>query len=426
LNEPSSGVTGSCAYLVGRYPSRTHTFILNEVRAIREAGLRVQTISVRRPPSEMLLSEADRQEADRTEFLRPVGPLRLARAHARALLRAPMAYLRTLTWSLGTSPGGMRATLWQLFYFGQAMLLWDRVEPGEARHVHVHHANVASDLAMLACRFANAAAGPNGARRWTWSVTVHGPDDFADVQRGKLALKAREAEAVICVSEFGRRQVLSVVEGDVRQRIHTIHCGVDLQRFRPRQRTAKRAGPLSVLTVAQLAPRKGIEVLLDALARLRAREVAVDLVVVGEGDERSRLEARARACGLEVEVTFAGAVGHDRIADYYGRADVFCLPSFAEGIPIVLMEAMAQEIPVVATSVMGIPELIVDRQSGLLVAPGRPDLLADALNELANDLELRRKLGREGRARVEAGFELHRVARQLLDVLRPLIARDTL
>jgi glycosyltransferase involved in cell wall biosynthesis len=414
------GTVGRCAYLVSRYPSQTHTFILNEVRAMREAGVHVETVSIRRVSSEALLADADRREYDRTHALLPVAPARLVRAHARALGRAPLAYLRTLVSALRDARGGPRATLWQLFYFGEALLLWAWLEDRGVRHVHVHHANVSSDVALLACRFANALERSEGAERWTWSLTLHGPTEFADVPGHKLRLKTETADAVVCVSDYARSQLLSIVDGNVGGRLHTVHCGVDMERFSPRAST-RNDGPLSVLTVAQLARRKGIDVLLDAVALLRERDVPVDAVIVGEGGERRGLEARARELGLDEVVTFAGAVGQDRIPDYYARADVFCLPSFAEGIPIVLMEAMARELPVVATAIMGVPELVVHGRCGLLVAPARADELAAALEELARDPALREQLGREGRRRVADGFELHAVVGQLRDVLAPLI-----
>jgi colanic acid/amylovoran biosynthesis glycosyltransferase len=405
------GAAGRAAYLVSRYPSQTHTFILNEVRAMREAGVRVETVSIRRVSPEALLADADRREFERTHALLPVPPAQLVRAHARALRHRPFAYMRTLVSALRDSPGGARATLWQLFYFAEAMLLWAWLGDRGVRHIHVHHANVSSDVAMLACRFAN----------WTWSLTVHGPTEFADVPGHKLRLKTEAADAVICVSDYARSQLLSIVDGDVRGRLPTVHCGVDIERFSPRD-PAPVEGPFSVLTVAQLARRKGIDVLLDAVALLRERDVPVEAVIVGDGDERRSLEARARRLGLDDAVTFAGAVGQDRIPDYYARASVFCLPSFAEGIPIVLMEAMARELPVVATAIMGVPELVVHGRNGLLVPPARADELAAALEELARDPALREQLGREARERVAEAFELRSSVRGLLDVLGPLIA----
>jgi glycosyltransferase involved in cell wall biosynthesis len=412
---------GSCAYLVSRYPSQTHTFILNEVRAMRAAGVRVEPVSIRRVSNDALLADADRREFERTHALLPVAPARLFGAHARACARAPLAYTRTLASAMRDSAGGARAMLWQLFYFGEAVLLWAWLEERGLRHVHVHHANVSSDVALLACRFANAARASDEGERWTWSLTLHGPTEFADVPGHKLRLKAEGADAVVCVSDFARSQVLALADGELDGGVHTVHCGVDLDRFSPREPTAT-GDLLSVLTVAQLVPRKGIDVLLEAVAQLRDRGIAVEAMVVGEGAERHNLEAHARELGVGDIVTFAGAIGQDRIAEYYARADVFCLPSFAEGIPIVLMEAMAREVPVVATAIMGVPELVLHGRTGLLVPPARADELAAALENLSRDPVLREELGRAGRERVAEGFELHNVVGQLREVLGPLLS----
>jgi glycosyltransferase involved in cell wall biosynthesis len=165
------------------------------------------------------------------------------------------------------------------------------------------------------------------------------------------------------------------------------------------------------LNVAGMSRRKGHELLLDALADLRHRGIPFRAVLVGDGEERGRIEAHAAALGLrEPEVHFAGALGQDAVPLEYRNADVFCLPSYAEGVPTVLMEAMASELPVVGTHIMGVPELIEHERSGLLVPPARADALADALARLAQDPELRARLGRAARERVEREFELRRAA----------------
>src|SRR4051794_39574402 len=160
------------AYLVSRYPAVTHTFVLGEVRALRDAGVQVQTMSVRRASEKDVLSDVDRQEASTTHALLPAPVGRLLADHARAFVRHPMAYTRTLAHALALSTGGARALLWQLFYFAEAIMAWSWLRNRGIRHLHVHFANPASDVAMLTTRFGSAAAGRG--ERWTWSVTMHG------------------------------------------------------------------------------------------------------------------------------------------------------------------------------------------------------------------------------------------------------------
>jgi colanic acid/amylovoran biosynthesis glycosyltransferase len=411
-------VTGerACAYLVSRYPSVTHTFILGEVAAMRAAGVRVETASIRRVPRDQLLSQTDHEEDARTYALLPASVPALVRAHGAALARAPGAYVKTLWRALRLAHAGGRARLWQLFYFGEAMLLWAWMERKDVRHVHVHHANVSSDVAMLATGFANAAGA---SRRWTWSITIHGPTELLDVAGHKLRAKIADAAAVVCTSDFARSQVASLADPSTLEKVTTVRCGIDVERFAPGTGGERDAGAtLEVLCVAALSRRKGHRVLIEALRDAEG----VHVTLAGDGAERAALEALVDRHGLRDRVRFLGAVAHDRVADLYRRADIFCLPSFAEGLPTVLMEAMASGLPVVATNVMGTAELVEHGVSGYVLPPARPDLVADALRELAGDAELRLRLGTAGRERVARDYEGTAAVERLRDTLAPLIA----
>jgi hypothetical protein len=217
------------AYLTSRYPAVSHTFIAREVRGLRELGVDVCTYAVRGAAAGDALSPGDRAELARTVALLPTTPGRLAGAHARALARAPLAYLRTLAGSVRLSTGGLRATLWRLFYFAEAMLLWDSCRAGRIGHVHVHFPNVAADVAMLAAGF-GAAAG-RGPR--TWSLSVHGPTEFFDVRGHRLAEKVADARFVVCISDFARSQVMGVVEPAQWPKLHVVRLGVDLAQLDP-------------------------------------------------------------------------------------------------------------------------------------------------------------------------------------------------
>jgi len=409
---------GGCAYLVARYPGVTHTFIVGEVRGLRSIGVRVKTASIRRVTDEEILSEVDREEQLRTRALLPSSIAELIGCHARALTRSPRAYLRTLVHALRAAHAGGRPRLWQLFYFGEAVLLWSWLETQGLHHIHVHHANVSADVAMLACSLANAAGAE---RAWTWSLTIHGPTELLDVTTHKLASKVADAAAVVCTSDFARSQVAALTAPTDLAKVHTVRQGVDLVAFRRSRSDREREGPTEILCVAALSRRKGHAVLLEALAQLIDRGSSVRLTLVGGGSERLALESDAAALGIASAVCFAGPTGHDRIVALYERADVFCLPSFAEGIPTVLMEAMAMELPVVSTTAMGIGELVEHERSGILVSPARPDLIAAALSRLLDDPDLRRRMGREGRRRVERDYNRASAVHALHDVLAPLL-----
>ncbi len=396
------------AYLTAAYPKVSHTFIAREIDALRHLGFDVRTFSIRRAPPEALLTDADRRAADETFAIIPVDRRRLFRAHVRAFRARPLRYAATLARALRMSSGGVRANLWQCFYFAEAILLWDELEAQRVKHVHAHFANVASAVAMLAASF----GAQDG---YSWSFTMHGPTEFEDVTRFAIGEKIRSARFVACISDYCRAQLMKLVAPDSWAKLQVVHCGLDFVHLTTGQ-SGEPAGadnPLQVLCVGRLVPDKGQVLLLEAVARLREQGVPIDLTLVGDGPDRAAL---ARAVGrLEIggSVVFAGSLGEADVSALYRSTDVFCLPSFAEGVPVVLMEAMAHGLPVVATRVAGVSELVEDDVSGAVVSAGRVDLLVAALGRLAADPELRRRWGEAGRVRVRQDYDIRTSARVL-------------
>lgn len=396
-----------CAYIASRYPYVSHTFILREVLALRARGAEVETVTVRRPDPADVIGRVDEQELASTFAILPTTPGRLIAAHAAAIGHGPLAYFRTLLESLRDAPLGLRTTTWQFFYFVEAVLLWRWLERRALRHVHAHHANVATDLAMIATRLAVRLGESN-----TWSFTVHGPADFERSDAHKLGLKASRADAVVAISDFARAQILALTGPEHQDRVSVIHCGVDLSNYSMTPRSAG-SGPMRVLTVGRLEKRKGHAILLQAVAALRRDDTRVALTVVGDGPERPALESLADELGIADDVSFAGALAADAVTGLYADADAFCLASFSEGVPIVLMEAMASGVPVVATSIAGIPELVEDGRSGLLVTPGSVDELAAAIARLDGDPEARERYAQAGVERVADRYSLADSAAEL-------------
>jgi glycosyltransferase involved in cell wall biosynthesis len=399
------------AYVCNRYPAISNTFILREVAALRKLGVPVETISVRRPRPGDLLARADREEHVRTHYLLPPRVAQLLHAHLRAFFSRPRRYLETLLLAWRLSPKGVRARVWQLLYFAEAVMLWHHCEGRGVRHLHAHFAYVASDDALLAARLGG----------WTWSFSMHGPPEFYDVRGTRLAAKVERADAVICISDFCRSQLMSFAHPTHWPKLHVVRCGILTERYEPRVVPDEPAfDAVNVLTVARLVPVKGHAVLLDALAALMARGIEVTLTWIGDGPERDALLERAEWHGVSCRVRLLGAMGQDDIRAEYERADIFCLPSFAEGLPVVLIEAMAMQVPVVATQVMGVPELVNHGVSGLLVPPARADLLADALELLAREPGERASMGAAGRAKVLADHDAARSGSVLRNVYRGL------
>ena len=393
------------AYLVGR-PGLSHTFIAREIDGVRALGIDVDEMSIRRAPSADLLTERDRRAAAATFSILPIGPVGLVAPHLVAFVRRPRRYLQTLALALRLSARGARSDLWHLFYFAEAIVLWRELRRRGIEHVHVHFANVASAVALLASHFGER----DGC---SWSFTMHGYTEFDDVVGFALAEKVRRAAFVACIGDYCRSQLMKLVEPDQWGKLEIVRCGLDAGRY-PRVERAKGAGePIEVLCVGRLVVAKGLPVLIEAIAELAERDVAVTVTLVGDGPERGAIEAQARALGVGDRVRLLGAMSPEQLIDRYAAADVFCLPSFAEGIPVVLMEAMASGLPVVTTRITGIPELVEDGSSGALVAPGRPELLADAIERLAADPALRERWGARGRERVIEEFDVAESAHRL-------------
>lgn len=249
---------------------------------------------------------------------------------------------------------------------------------------------------------------------------MHGCVEFWEVDRFNLVRKVAAADLVICISDFTRAQLMALCDPQHWSKLHVVHCGVELDRYQPRDSTRTTGDPVQVLAVGRLSHEKGHLMLLAAVAELRRRSLFAQFTFVGDGPLRGRLEAEAKRLEIEDLVTFTGAAGQDEMPAFFARADIFCQPSFAEGIPVVLMEAMAVGLPVVSTSVAGIPELVGHGRTGLLLPPGRPDLLADALSRLVASADLRIAMGRAGRAIVEQNFDVVACAGQIADLFAGL------
>jgi colanic acid/amylovoran biosynthesis glycosyltransferase len=403
------------AYVMSHYPAISHAFVLREIEHVRATGVELATLSIHRTPEAELLDEADRRAAATTFSVLPTSAAALLAAHAEALVRSPRRYLSTLALAIRTGAPGSRERLWHLFYFAEAMLALRHCRRHGIAHLHAQFADSATDVAMLVTHYRRGQTARG--RACSWSLAVHGSAEFYDVSRYALEAKLDDALFAVAISDFGRSQLMRLTPRDRWPHIHVVRCGVDLDRFTP---PAERAGSprrAEILFVGRLLHGKGLPLLFEAVAALRSGGLDVRVTIVGDGPARVGCEAAAERLGLRAAVRFLGAVGQDEILHLYDRADLFCLPSFAEGIPVVVMEAMAMELPVVTTRIMGIPELVEDGEEGILVPPGRVDPLADALERLVRSPDERRRMGRAARRKVERDYDVATSARRMRAVL---------
>ncbi|RBO53186.1 colanic acid biosynthesis glycosyltransferase WcaL [Rhodovulum sp. BSW8] len=398
------------AYLTGEYPAVSHTFILREIEALRGHGLEVITASIRRTGPEHHRGPAEKAAAASTFYVldaaRRPGPL--ARALLMAL-RRPGVFSRVLRLAWQARRPGLRGALYQLFYLAEALILAGHLRRAGATHLHNHFAQASATVAMLAAELAGL----------PFSFTLHGPADFLDPVGWRLDEKIRRARFVACISHFCRSQAMIHARPADWPKLAIVHCGVEPDRYR--RDPAPATGPVparELLFVGRLAAVKGVPLLLEAMARLRAEHPGARLTLIGDGPERARIEAEAARLGLGDRVVFAGYRSQDEVAGALARSDLFVLPSFAEGVPVVLMEAMAAGLPVIATRIAGIPELVEDGVSGRVVDPGSAAALTAAIGAVLADPGGAARMGAAGRDRVRAGFDVRAEALRLATLFR--------
>ncbi|TNC50552.1 glycosyltransferase family 4 protein [Rubellimicrobium rubrum] len=393
--------TGPVVWLTGEYIRVSHTFIQREVAALRNLGFDVRTFSVRRTGSRELVGPELEAEAARTFYILDAAkrPAVAVKAHATALVGRPTTWLRMLYTAWATAPAGLRGRTYGLIYFHEAVVLAAELRRQGVVHLHNHYATASCAVARLAAPLAGI----------TWSFTVHGPDDLAAPIHWRLDDKVREASFVVCISSYARSQVMLHVPPDQWNKLHIVHCGVEPARY-GRERTSK---PDHLLFVGRLVAQKGLPILLEALARARAERPSISLTIVGDGRDRPELEKQAESLGLHEAVRFVGYKNQDEVAQLLSESTALVLPSFAEGVPVVLMEAMATGLPVVATRINGVPELVEDGVAGRLVPPSDEQALANAMIEITEDADRIKLMGQAGRSKVLAEFDLGQEAARL-------------
>ena len=394
-------------YLVSQYPAVSHTFVLREVLALRRRGVDVRVVSVRRcdrPITALSAEEAD--EAKRTFSVMGAGALHALIANLRVLSRHPIGYVRGLLYAWALSRGTPRLLVMYSCYFLEAVVAGNYFERQGVTAIHTHFS---STVLLILARIL----------RVRYSLTAHGSGEFVDVVGFHLAEKVAGAIFVATVGQYGMSQVMNASDPAHWHKIVVLPLGVDVEAFRPRRVLQRDQNePFRVLSVGRLSAPKGYPILIEAVALLRGRARDVRLTLVGEGPERTALEKLIAVRGLHDSVRLAGACNHDRVVDYYDSSDAFVLSSFLEGVPVVLMEAMAMELPCIATWITGIPEIIDSGIEGLLVPPATASAIADAVERLMDDPEGAGQLGNAARRKVVARYDLGRNVERLAEEFR--------
>ena len=401
------------AYIVKAWPRLSETFVLNEIVSLEQRGVRIRIFSVREPDPGPSHSKVSQVRAKVTYLAFRTHWKKVVPANLRLFCRRPGRYLQVLFRVFARMV--MRHRLLPPWHFFEAAYLVDMLARNPVDHLHAHFASTPTLVALYAHRLSGI----------PYTFTAHAKDIYVsdpDIFRIKL----QEARAVITCTKYNREFLSKQFGALCERKVRTIYHGLDLSQFSFRLPTKADCHEPIILSVARLIEKKGLCDLIAAADILRRRGRAFHVEIIGSGPQRETLKAQAKRLGLAERVRLAGGQAHDAVCLAYQRASVFVLPCVVasngdrDGIPNVLLEAMASGVPVVSTPISGIPELIEPGLDGLLVPPNNPAALAEAMDKLLGSQELRESLARAARAKIESSFSLDASAERLLDLFGEL------
>jgi colanic acid/amylovoran biosynthesis glycosyltransferase len=394
------------AYLVNQYPQSSQSFIRREIAALEKLGLEVLRYTVRRWPGQ-LVDESDRREVDRTRAVLDGGSWRLIPAFFLAAITRPIAFFRALGAATRIGRRSGRGVILHWVYLAEACILARWFRSDGVGHVHAHFGTNSTTVAML-CRILG---GP------PYSFTAHGPEEFDKPEPLALEEKIRRAAFVAAISDFGRSQLLRWCSYEEWPKAHVVRCGLDAMFLNG----SPVPPPTSTqfVCVGRLSAQKGQVVLLEACARLAEAGIDARVKLVGDGEMREVIERRIGELKLGDRVTLLGWQTNEQVRNHLLESRALVLPSFAEGLPVVIMGSLALRRPVISTSVAGIPELVETGVTGWLVTPGSVEALAQAMREaLQAPVEKLRSMGEAGAERVARRHNADIEAARLADLLR--------
>jgi glycosyltransferase involved in cell wall biosynthesis len=392
------------AYFINDYPRVSHSFIRREIQAIERCGFDVQRIALRGWKG-ALPDPDDRLERDRTRYLLREGIAGLILPTLRTMQRSPLRFFAALRLAVKMAVDSERPLPYHLIYLAEASRLLKWLQAGGACRVHAHFGTNSAEVVMLA----RALGGP------PYSFTVHGPAEF--LRPMKLDIKIRRAAFVVAISEFGRSQLYLRSRHEDWPRVKVVHCGLDKAFYDVAPVPIPPAPRL--VCVGRLCAAKGQLLLVEAVALLAAQGLECELVLAGDGPAREELEALIARHDLRDRVHITGWIGSAEVRQHILASRALVLPSFAEGLPVVIMEAMALRRPVLATYIAGIPELVRPSRDGWLFPAGSMEELARAMQEcLTMPVELLERIGASAYERVVSRHAVDTEAGKLAELFR--------
>jgi len=400
-------------YLIGQYPAINHGYLLAEVRRLRDLGFPIETVSVSLPdrPKEAL-TEAEQEEAARTYYIKSFSVMDVVRMNLAEFVLHPLRYLRGLAFALRLPGLALGKIPYYVAYLAEAILLGRRMRDLGVAHVH---ASFSATVALIAARIFPI----------TWSFGVYGFGELHDPSGTNLAERIKSARFIRSNSKFGRGQLMLSCHRDEWPKLLYCPLGIDPAEFDPAGNGRCQSSSIRLLSVGRLSEEKGQAMLLESVAALAGCGMNLRLHLVGDGPDRHWLEHYAEKLGINSQVVFEGWLGQSELMALYSKTDVFVLSSLAEGIPMVLLEAMALEKPCVAPCIAGIPELIADGINGLLFSVGDADQLSDKICTLVGSALLREDMGKRARETVVRDYDMARNTARFGAILEQQLSRNT-
>lgn len=402
VNRPAGQAVMTLGYLTSAYARSSDTFIRGEVAQLRALGHTVHTFSVRKPAESELITDDIRREHAQTDYILGGGTGRLLAATFKTLCRRPGRMLGAARLAMQLGWPGAKGRLWPLIYLVEAAYLAQQLRARGVAHLHNHLGEGSAGVALLAAHLAGV----------PFSLTIHGSSEWDQPMNFALGLKVRRAAFVACVCEYARSQLYRWCDLKDWPKLHLVRCGVtaDFLDAPPTPVPPDRR----LVFVGRLHEVKGLPVLIEAARRLAAEGLEFQLVLVGDGPLRGTVEAQIAQHGLQRHVHILGYLPPAGIREQLLRSRAMVLTSFAEGLPVVMMESLALRRPVIGPWLAGIPELIEPGANGWLVPPGSVEKLADAMRAAltAPPAELDR-MGHAGAARVAEWHDQAKEARRL-------------
>lgn len=357
------------AYFINQYPKVSHSFIRREILALERLGMTIQRIALRGGKGE-LVDQEDLEEQANTQYVLESGVFALFSAVLKVLVSTPIRFFMTFKLALKMGWNADRPLVFHLIYLVEACQAFLWMRSFGAQHVHAHFGSNSAEVVMLA----HALGGP------PYSFTVHGPEEFDKPQTLKLAEKIRQASFVVAISSFGRSQLYRWIAHEYWHKVKIVHCGLEQSFYDVASSLPPHKARL--VCVGRLCEQKGQLLLLQACRMLKEKGLEFELVLAGDGEMRPEVERAIKAYGLDVNVKITGWISSKQVRDEILASQAMVLPSFAEGLPVVIMEAMALKRPVISTYIAGVPELVIPGENGWLVPAGSVLELSNAIEQV--------------------------------------------